>query len=69
MSSSSEPTRVRMVRGGPMLVSGPVDIEMPDGSHVRSDRFAVAVCACGRSRRYPLCDTSHRRRIRADNAG
>lgn len=47
-----------------MLVPGPVDIELPDGTHVRSDRFMVAVCACGRSRTYPLCDTSHRRRRR-----
>ncbi len=40
------------------------DVELPDGTHVRSDRFMVAVCACGRSRTYPLCDTSHRRRRR-----
>ncbi len=46
-----------------MLVEGPVDIELPpDGSHVQSDRFMVAVCACGRSKNYPLCDTSHRKR-------
>ncbi|GAA3721436.1 CDGSH iron-sulfur domain-containing protein [Gordonia hankookensis] len=69
MTRSPEPTRVRVVRGGPMLVAGPVDIELPDGSHVHSDRFTVAVCACGRSRRYPLCDTSHRRRARPDDVG
>ncbi len=54
-------TRVRLVRKGPMLVSGPVRIEAPDGKVVESDRFTVAICACGRSREYPLCDTSHRR--------
>jgi CDGSH-type Zn-finger protein len=32
----------------------------------RCDRFQVAVCTCRRSHRYPLCDTSHRRRIRLD---
>jgi CDGSH-type Zn-finger protein len=52
--------RVRVVRNGPVLVSGPVRIETPDGI-VESDRFMVAICACGRSRNYPLCDTSHRR--------
>ncbi len=53
---------VRMTRGGPVMIPGPVDIELPDGTHVRSDRFMVALCACGRSRTYPMCDTSHRRR-------
>lgn len=51
---------VRVVRNGPVLVSGPVRIETPDGV-VESDRFMVAICACGRSKSYPLCDTSHRR--------
>lgn len=51
---------VRPIRNGPVLVSGPVRIETPDGV-VESDRFMVAICACGRSKIYPLCDTSHRR--------
>jgi CDGSH-type Zn-finger protein len=37
---------------------------MPDGSVVESDRFKVAICACRRSRNYPLCDTSHRKKLR-----
>jgi CDGSH-type Zn-finger protein len=44
------------------MVEGPVSIEMPDGSTVDSDRFMVALCACKRSKTYPLCDTSHRGR-------
>lgn len=36
-----------------------------DGTIVRSDRFMVAVCTCRRSRSYPWCDTSHRRRAGA----
>ena len=59
---------VRAVRRGPVMVEGPVSIEMPDGSCVDSDRFMVAICACGRSKNFPLCDTSHRRRIRAKDA-
>ncbi|PRC49551.1 iron-binding protein, partial [Mycobacterium sp. ITM-2017-0098] len=39
-------------------------IELPDGSAVESDRFMVAICACRRSKTYPLCDTSHRRKER-----
>lgn len=67
---TSDPTRrlVRPVAGGPVMVEGPVRIELPDGSAVESDRFMVAICACGRSKTYPLCDTSHRRRRRSADA-
>ncbi|MFI6290398.1 CDGSH iron-sulfur domain-containing protein [Nonomuraea sp. NPDC050790] len=57
-------TRVTMVPGGPMLVEGPVEVVLEDGSTVRSERFLVALCACRRSRRLPFCDASHRRRRR-----
>ncbi|MFI6393175.1 CDGSH iron-sulfur domain-containing protein [Nonomuraea sp. NPDC050540] len=53
-----------MVTGGPVLVEGPVEIVLEDGSIARSDRFLIALCACRRSRTYPFCDTSHRRRTR-----
>ena len=53
---------VRVVPNGPVLVEGPVRIELPDGSVVESDRFMVAICACRRSKTYPFCDTSHRLR-------
>ncbi|WP_243794310.1 CDGSH iron-sulfur domain-containing protein [Saccharopolyspora gloriosae] len=55
--------RVRVVPDGPVLIDGPVDLVDADGTTVRYDRFVVAVCACRRSRRLPLCDTSHRRRV------
>ena len=54
-------TRVQVVPNGPVLVSGPVRVETPDGAVVESDRFMVAICTCRRSKEYPLCDTSHRR--------
>jgi CDGSH-type Zn-finger protein len=62
--SDDESRLVRIVDGGPMMVQGPVRIEMPDGTIVESDRFMVAICMCKRSKTYPLCDTSHRRRRR-----
>ena len=61
-----EPRLVRIVPGGPMMIEGPVCIELPDGDVVDSDRFMVAICMCRRSKTYPLCDTSHRRRRRGD---
>jgi CDGSH-type Zn-finger protein len=47
-------------------MEGPVEIELPDGRTARSDRFVVAVCVCRRSKRYPFCDTSHRKKVRDD---
>lgn len=62
---TDKPARlVRVVPNGPVMVEGPVHIEMPDGTVVDSDRFMVAICACRRSKTFPLCDTSHRRRQR-----
>ena len=66
--SASGPRLVRVIPNGPVMVQGPVRIELPDGSVVASDRFMVAICACRRSQIYPLCDTSHRRRCRAPDA-
>ncbi|MFC4000877.1 CDGSH iron-sulfur domain-containing protein [Prauserella oleivorans] len=58
----NEPRRVTVVPGGPILVEGPVELRLDDGRTVVSDRFQVAVCACRRSRVYPFCDASHRKR-------
>ncbi|TDP94112.1 CDGSH iron-sulfur domain-containing protein [Labedaea rhizosphaerae] len=61
-----DPTRVTITSEGPILVDGPVELVGADGTTVRSDRFRVAVCTCRRSKVYPLCDTSHRKRVRDD---
>ncbi|MFG2983859.1 CDGSH iron-sulfur domain-containing protein [Streptomyces sp. NPDC048258] len=57
--------RVAVDPQGPVLVEGPVEIVLDDGTVARSDRFVVALCTCRRSRTYPWCDTSHRPRRRA----
>ncbi|XLE12260.1 CDGSH iron-sulfur domain-containing protein [Streptomyces sp. Pv4-95] len=48
-----------------MLIEGPVEVSLADGTVARSDRPTVALCACRRSKIYPWCDTSHRRRTKA----
>lgn len=55
---------VRVHQSGPLMIQGPVRIELPDGTVVDSDRFMVAICTCRRSKIFPLCDTSHRRKIK-----
>ena len=34
-----------------------------------SERPVVALCACRRTKRYPFCDTSHRRKVRPAQTG
>ncbi|MER7666854.1 CDGSH iron-sulfur domain-containing protein [Kitasatospora sp. NPDC096128] len=61
-------TRITVVPGGPLLVEGPVEVILPGGDRRLCERPVVALCACRRSRVYPFCDTSHRRRDRAGRA-
>lgn len=60
----AERRRVVITDEGPILVHGPIEAQLPDGTVVRSDRPVTALCACRRSRRQPFCDASHRRRVR-----
>ncbi|MFF4184994.1 CDGSH iron-sulfur domain-containing protein [Streptomyces sp. NPDC001691] len=59
---SDENRRIQLRREGPLLVEGPVEVVLEDGTTAVSERCVVALCTCRRSRRYPWCDTSHRRR-------
>jgi CDGSH-type Zn-finger protein len=61
--------RVTITDDGPVLVAGPVEVRLPDGTVVRSHRAVTALCVCRRSRRQPFCDTSHRRKVRTDREG
>jgi CDGSH-type Zn-finger protein len=60
----AEVRQVVVTGDGPVLVTGPVEVVLPDGRRVRSDRPVTALCVCRRSRRAPFCDTSHRRKAR-----
>lgn len=64
MSRATASRRVVLTGDGPVLVDGPVEIELDDGTLVRSERPVNALCVCRRSRIYPFCDTSHRQRVR-----
>jgi CDGSH-type Zn-finger protein len=60
----AEAREVIVTADGPVLLTGPVEIVLPDGRRVRSDRPVTALCVCRRSKRAPFCDTSHRRKVR-----
>ncbi|MFI1279827.1 CDGSH iron-sulfur domain-containing protein [Streptomyces sp. NPDC020858] len=64
-SARAQTRRVAVDPQGTVLVEGPVEIVLDDGTVVRADRFMVAICTCRRSRTCPRCDTSHRPRERA----
>ncbi|MFI6642418.1 CDGSH iron-sulfur domain-containing protein [Streptomyces sp. NPDC050504] len=66
-NSAERPRRITVDRDGPLLIEGPVEVVDADGTVHTSRRFTVAVCTCRRSRTYPWCDTSHRRRTVPDN--
>ncbi|WP_255951148.1 CDGSH iron-sulfur domain-containing protein [Streptomyces odontomachi] len=59
---ASHVCQVTLGAEGPILLSGPVEVTLEDGTVARSDRFTVAVCTCRRTAIPPWCDTSHRRR-------
>ncbi|MFD7666511.1 CDGSH iron-sulfur domain-containing protein [Streptomyces sp. NPDC059788] len=63
-----EARRVVQDPAGPVLVEGPVEVRLGDGTTARSDRPLVALCRCRRSRTFPWCDTSHRGRGRSPAA-
>lgn len=47
-------------RDGPLLVRGPVQVVGPGGTPTRVDRDPIALCRCGKSRRKPFCDGTHK---------
>ncbi|MCZ4095351.1 CDGSH iron-sulfur domain-containing protein [Streptomyces sp. So13.3] len=65
-NTPERPRRITVDPEGPLLVEGPVEVVADDGSVSTSHRFVAAICTCRRSRIYPWCDTSHRRRTRPD---
>ncbi|MFF8837365.1 CDGSH iron-sulfur domain-containing protein [Streptomyces sp. NPDC015130] len=63
-SPSERVPRVTPVVEGPLLMEGPAEIVLPDGSVVLCERPVLALCTCRRTLRPPFCDTSHRPRLR-----
>lgn len=53
------PVRIRVDPEGPTYVEGPAEILVDGEEPILVNRFRVAICACRRSGRYPLCDGTH----------
>ncbi|MET8508713.1 CDGSH iron-sulfur domain-containing protein [Streptomyces sp. NPDC004787] len=69
MEGRGEAVRITPLAEGPLLVEGPVEVVLPDGTVRRSDRPVVALCRCRRTLNEPFCDTSHRPRSRHRTTG
>lgn len=55
---SSNTTKVKVVKGGPLMVEGALMITLPDGEEVEKEGV-TALCRCGASANKPFCDGSH----------
>ena len=58
--SPARGTEIRAYPDGPLLVRGPFTLRDEDGAALDVRRRTVALCRCGRSRRLPLCDGTHK---------
>ena len=52
---------IKVLRNGPYLVTGPIDLNDADGHPVAipDGRTVVALCRCGGSVTKPFCDGTH----------
>jgi len=51
-------TRVVVMKDGPLLLHGNIEVEQPDGS-TSNHQQVTAMCRCGQSGNKPWCDGSH----------
>lgn len=52
-------TKIEMMKNGPMIVFGEIEIKDSDGTIKTSTATTVALCRCGASKDKPFCDGSH----------
>jgi uncharacterized Fe-S cluster protein YjdI len=53
-------TEMQIIKGGPLMVKGPVTLEGADGT-IENLEGTSAFCRCGASGKKPFCDGSHRK--------
>jgi CDGSH-type Zn-finger protein len=58
--SDADAITITPYRDGPLLVRGPLRLVDQDGNEIPVGRKTVALCRCGRSRRKPFCDGTHK---------
>jgi uncharacterized Fe-S cluster protein YjdI/CDGSH-type Zn-finger protein len=56
----TKPTKIRIMRNGPIIVEGEFWIIGPEGNELKTVRM-TSFCRCGKSRSMPFCDGTHRK--------
>lgn len=56
--SNSEATKAEIMKDGPLLVHGKINVVHPDGN-TESKENVTAFCRCGQSTNKPYCDGTH----------
>ena len=59
INSQNMKTEVELMKNGPLLVKGTVEIKLVDGSVVSKEKM-TAFCRCGASQNKPYCDGKHK---------
>ncbi len=52
-------TEIKIMEGGPAVVSGEFVVIGHDGNPIEDLNPVVAICRCGKSQNRPFCDGSH----------
>lgn len=50
---------IRVMKNGPYLVSGSIELVDANGNAHATDKDMVALCRCGASENKPFCDGTH----------
>jgi 3-phenylpropionate/trans-cinnamate dioxygenase ferredoxin subunit len=50
---------IRILKNGPLLVQGAIELLDADGNKVATDKETIALCRCGASTNKPFCDGTH----------
>lgn len=53
--------KITVSKGGPLRVSGAVDLVDAEGNPIQTPGPMFALCRCGASTRKPFCDGTHSR--------
>ncbi len=56
--AAAEATSIRVLPGGPLLISGAFDVVGEDGAPLRCGTKA-ALCRCGKTGNAPFCNGAH----------
>lgn len=57
--STENTTKIKVVKDGPLMIYGNIDVENIDGSIAKKEK-TTAFCRCGASKNKPYCDGKHK---------